>query len=244
MTQPTAGRGGKSRIVIDVARVQEEARLKKGRGFGRARRYLSVTALVAIGIVLVLLIGSYAWWQSYKKSPAYSLALLVDAAQRDDLQAVESLIDADKIAEGFIPQVIEKLAGANSSVPPAVRAQLTNAMPQLLPRVREGVRDQIAASMKSLSKSTSGSVPFVVTALGMRTAAEVREQGDAASVTVKAGERPIELTMRREGERWKVVTVKDDQLAADISARLASSVPALTQPAQPQQNQPRRKGGR
>jgi hypothetical protein len=244
MTQPTAGRGGKSRIVIDVARVQEEARQKKGRGFGRARRYLSVTALVVIGIVLLLLIGSYAWWQSYKKSPAYSLALLVDAAQRDDMQAVESLIDADQIADGLKAQVILKLSDANSNVPPAVRAQLTNAMPQLLPRVREGVRDQIAASMKSLSKSTSGSVPFVVTALGMRTAAEVREQGDAAAVTVKAGDRPIELTMRRDGERWKVVTVKDDQLAADISARLASSVPALAQPAQQQQNQPRRKGGR
>jgi hypothetical protein len=156
---------------------------------------------------------------------------------------VESLIDADKIAEGFIPQVIEKLAGANSAVPPAARAQLTNAMPQLLPRVREGVRDQIAASMKSLSKSTSGSVPFVLTALGMRTAADVSEQGDAAAVAVKVGERPIELTMRREGERWKVVTVKDDQLASDISARLAGSVPALAQPAQ-QQNPPRRKGGR
>ena len=242
MTQTTP-RGGKSRIVIDVARVQEEARQKKGRGFGRARRYLSITALVVIGIVLVLLVGSYAWWQSYKKSPAYSLALLVDAAQRDDMPVVESLIDADKIAEGFVPQVIEKLAGANSNVPPAARAQLTTALPQLLPRVREGVRDQIAASMKSLSNSTSGSVPFFLTALGMRTAADVREQGDAAAVTVKAGDRPIELNMQRNGERWRVITVKDDQLASDISARLASSVPALAQPGQ-QQNQPRRKGGR
>lgn len=244
MTQPAQGRGGKSRIVIDVARVQAEARAAKGRRFGRAGRLLSVTGLVVAGIVLVLLVGGYAWWQSYKKSPAYSLALLVDAAQRDDMQAVESLIDADQIAQGFIPQVIEKLAGANSSVPPAARAQLTNALPQLLPRVREGVRDQIAASMKALSKSTSGQVPFVLTALGMRSAADVREQDDAASVTVKAGDRPIELTMRRNGERWKVVTVKDDQLAADISARLAASVPALAQPAQQPQNQPRRRNGR
>ncbi|HYH84792.1 MAG TPA: hypothetical protein VEX60_04870 [Pyrinomonadaceae bacterium] len=244
MTQPTTGRGGKSRIVVDVARMQEEARLKKGRRFGRASRYLSVTGLVVIGLIVVLLVGSYAWWQSYKKSPAYSLALLVDAAQRDDVQTVESLIDADKIAEGFIPQVIEKLAGANSNVPPAARAQLTNALPQLLPRVREGVRDQIAASMKSLSKNASGSVPFVLTALGMRSAADVREQGDEAAVVVKAGDRPIELSMRRDGERWKVVTVKDDQLVADISARLASSVPALAQPAQQPQGQPRRKGAR
>lgn len=246
MTQPTRAGGGKSRIVIDVERAQAEARASKGRRFvgGRAGRALSITTLVIAGLVLVLLVGSYAWWQSYKKSPAYSLALLVDAAQRDDMATVESLIDADKIAEGFIPQVIEKLAGANSNVPPAARAQLTNALPQLLPRVREGVRDQMAASMKALSKNTSGRMPFALTALGMRTAADVREQGDMAAVTVKAGDRPIELTMGRNGERWKVVTLKDDQLAADISARLASSVPALAPPAQPQQNQPRRKSGR
>jgi len=244
MTQPTRAGGGKSRIVIDVARAQSEARSTKGRRFGRAGRALSVTGLVIASVVLLLLVGSYAWWQSYKKSPAYSLALLVDAAQRDDMGTVESLIDADRIAEGFIPQVIEKLAGANSNVPPAARAQLTNALPQLLPRVREGVRDQMAASMKALSKNTSGRMPFALTALGMRSAADIREQGDAASVTVKAGDRPIELTMRRDGERWKVATVKDDQLAADISARLASSVPALSQPAQTPQGQPRRKSGR
>jgi hypothetical protein len=244
MTQPTRAGGGKSRIVIDVARAQEEARQKKGRRFGRAGRLLSVTGLVVAGVVLLLLVGGYVWWQSYKKSPAYSLALLVDAAQRDDMGAVESLIDADQIAQGFIPQVIEKLAGANSTVPPAARAQLTTALPQLLPRVREGVRDQIAASMKALSSSTSGSMPFALTALGMRSAADVREQNDAATVTVKAGDRPVELTMRRDGERWKIVTVKDDQLATDISARLASSVPALAQPAQQPQGQPRRKGGR
>lgn len=238
------GRAGKSRIVIDVARAQEEARQKKGRGFGRAGRNLSVAWLVAIGLVLVLLVGGYVWWQSYKKSPQYSLALLVDAAQRDDTGAVESLIDSDQIAQGFVPQVIEKLAGANSSVPPAARAQLTNSLPQLLPRVREGVRDQIAASMKSLSKSTSGRMPFFLTALGIRSAAEVRQQGDTSAVTIKAGDRPIELTMRRDGERWKVVTVRDDQLAADISARLASSVPALAQPAQAPRPLPQRKGGR
>src|SRR3982751_3127124 len=102
--------GRKSRIVIDVDRVQAEARAKRGRGFGRARRYVSVTGLVVIGVVLVLLVGSYLWWQGFRKSPPYSVALLVDAAQHDDAQAVESLIDADQIAQGFIPQVIDNLA--------------------------------------------------------------------------------------------------------------------------------------
>jgi len=235
--------GRKSRIVVDVERVQAEARAKRGRRFGRAGRFISVTALVIIGGVLVLLVGSYAWWQGFKKSPPYSLALLADAAQHDDVQTVEALIDADQIAQGFIPQVIDNLAGAGSALPPQARASLTNALPQLLPRVREGVRDEIAREVKEFSKNDSSNVPFFVKALAVRQAATVAERGDAATVGVKAGDRPVELTMRRDGERWKVVTVKDPQLASEIATRLASSLPAASQPPQPQ-NQPRRRGTR
>src|ERR1700759_2997397 len=229
MTQPTQGR--RSRIVIDVARAQEEARRKKRRSFtGRAGRLLSVTALVVIVVVLVLLAGSYLWWRSFERSPAYSLALLVDAAQRDDKQAVESLIDADQIAQGFIPQVIGKLTAADSPVPPQARAALPSAIPQMLPRVSEGVRDEIEQELKLLAKEHKS---FVLTARAVRSLADVKEQGDKADVTVKAGDHPVELTMARDGARWKVVTVKDDKTAGDIASRLASNIPTQIQAPQP-----------
>ena len=179
----------------------------------------------------MLLVVGYLWWRSYEKSPAYSLALLVDAAQRDDKQAVESLIDADQIAQGFIPQVINRLTDANSPVPPQARGSLASALPQLLPRVREGVRDEIAQDVKSLSK---GHTSFLLTALAVRSASDVREQGERATLTTKAGDRPVELTLTRSGERWKVINVKDDQVAGDIAARLASNIPASPQVPQPQ----------
>jgi flagellar biosynthesis regulator FlaF len=235
--------GRRSRIVIDVDRVQAEAREKRARRFGRAGRVLGVTGLIVIGVLLVLLVGSYAWWQSFKKSPSYSLALLVDAAQHDDVQAVETMIDADQIAQGFVPQVIENLTGAESQLPPQARASLTATLPALLPRVRETMRDEIARVMKGLSQNESSSLPFFVKALGVRRASTVVERGDAATVNVKAGERPVELSMRRDGERWKLVTVRDPQLTADIATRLAASLPASPQP-QPPQNQPRRRGTR
>ena len=242
MTQP-GGRGRKSRIVIDVERMRAEAEQKRAGRFGRAGRFLSVTALVIIGVLLVLLIGTYAWWQSFKRSPPYSLALLVDAAQHDDLQAVESLIDADQIAQGFVPQVIDHLAGAGSPLPPQARGTLTAALPQLLPRVRETMRDEIARALKGLAQGDASRLPFFAKALGIRQATTVVERGDAATVTVAAGERPVELSMRRDGERWKLVTVKDPQLTADIAARLAASLPAGPPQQQPQ-NQPRRRGTR
>jgi hypothetical protein len=239
MTQG-AGGGRRSRIVIDVARAQGEARKAKGWRAGRARRFLSLTALIIIGVLLVLLVSGYVWWRGFERSPAYSLALLVDAAQRDDKQTVESLIDADQIAQGFIPQVVEKLAGAGSQLTPQARAQLNTVMPQLIPRVRESMRDEIASNLKDLRGGDTSSTPFIVKALGVRGLTDVKEQGDTAAVAVKSDARALDLTMKREGDRWRVVNVKDDKLATDIAARLASSIPANA-PA-PSQPQPRRKG--
>ncbi|HVF44188.1 MAG TPA: hypothetical protein VM936_14285 [Pyrinomonadaceae bacterium] len=238
MTQG-AGGGRRSRIVVDVARAQAEAQKKGGR-FGRAGRFLSLTALVVVGVLLVLLVSGYAWWRGFERSPAYSLALLVDAAQRDDKQTVESMIDSDQIAQGFIQPVLEKLAGQGSTLTPQARASLPNVIPQLIPRVRETMRDEIARNLKELRGGDTSNTPFFVKALGVRRLTDVKEQGDTAAVAVKSDARPIDLTMKREGDRWRVVNVKDDRLASDIAARLATSIPANA-PAPPQP-QPRRKG--
>ncbi|MDQ3919781.1 MAG: hypothetical protein M3348_15040 [Acidobacteriota bacterium] len=239
MTQRPSGGGRRSRIVVDVARIQAEARGRKARRFGRAGRLLSVTSIVVVAVVLVLLAGGYLWWRGFERSPAYSLALLVDAAQRGDNQTVESLIAADQIAQGFIPQVIDKLAAPDSPVPPQARASLPAVIPQLLPRVNDSVRDEIAQDLKGLAK---GHTSFLMTALYVKRFSSVQEKGDKAVVAVSA-DRPVELTLARDGERWKVVAIKDGKLAADIAARLASNVPASPQPLVPQP-QPRRHAGR
>jgi hypothetical protein len=129
-------------------------------------------------------------------------------------------------------------------VPPQARASLSSALPQLLPRVREGMRDEIAQDAKGFAgKDTSTRPPFFLAALRIKQFSSVREQGDKAVVNFGANGRPVELTMARDGERWKVVTVKDDQIANDIAARLASNIPTSPQPLQPQP-QPRRHAGR
>lgn len=239
MTQPQ-GRGRRSRIVIDVESVQAESRARGARRFGRGRRLLPLALLG--GVLLLLFVIAYAWWQGFKASPPYSLALLVDAAQHDDVRAVESFINADEIAQGFVPQIINSLAGAGSPLPPQTQASLNTVLPQLLPRVRETMRDEIAREVKSFSKDDSSRLPFFVKALGVRQATTVTTRGDAATVALKAGDRPVELSMRREGEHWKVITVNDPQLASEIAARLASSLPAAPQQS-PQPHGPARRRG-
>ncbi len=242
MNQGGGGGGRKSRIVIDVAQAQADARFgRRGKGagakMGRGAKILSAGALIAALVVVALLAGGYVWWQRYQKSPAYTLALLIDAAQRDDVRAVEELIDTDRVTQGFAPQVLDKLTSGASpaaAVTTPARTQVEAALPQLLPRVRETMREEIAREAKGFAEKSGGNVPFIVFALGISRAAEIKEQGEAATATLKVGDRPIELTLQRNGERWKVVTVKDDALAADIAARVASSLPAPANVQQPQ----------
>ncbi|HEY0384430.1 MAG TPA: hypothetical protein VGC64_00395, partial [Pyrinomonadaceae bacterium] len=72
----------RSRIVVQFERAREMAHVpKKG---SRGARILLLVLLILAGLLLGLAIGFFFWWRSYKTGPAYSLALLVDAAQRND----------------------------------------------------------------------------------------------------------------------------------------------------------------
>lgn len=246
MSQPSAG-GKKSRIVVDVAQIEAEERARRGgrgRGGGRARRALPVGTLIVAGALVLVSLGGYMWWRSFKSGPSYSLALLVDAARRDDTQAIEALIDADRVAQGFVPQVIENLTGADSSVVPAhMRGRIAEVLPRLIPRVRENITREVADALKGAASGVTAELPLPLMALGIARAAEVEERGDTANVLLRRDERTVALTMQRDGERWKVVSLKDEQLAASLAARLASNL--STSPAQQQPPPPsRRNGGR
>src|SRR6266576_7023976 len=71
----------------------------------RARRVLAIIALLLVVLVLLAAGGGFLWWQHYKTTPAYSLAVLVDAAQRNDLAGVDKIVDTDKIVDNLAVQV-------------------------------------------------------------------------------------------------------------------------------------------
>ena len=253
MYSPPAGQGGRrkqSRIVINV----DDGAKKKGapgggRGFfgriGRGGRALSVGGLVLLALLLVALVGGLVWWQGYKRSPSYSLALLVDAARRDDAQTVDGSIDSDQVAQSLAPQVIDHAlasVGGMGSLP-APRRQIEAALPNLLGGMREQVRAEIMNGIKeATSRGRAGQMPFFVLALLPRLLGSIREEGDAATVLVSKGDgRSTELSMKREGERWRVVGVKDDELAAGIAARIVKGLAPSTPAAPPPQATPRRR---
>lgn len=239
----------KSRIVVDLDKLEEERRARGGAGGrgpstrGRASRVLLIVAVAVIAVVAIALLAAILWWRSFQGSPAYSLALLVDAARRDDVRGVETLIDSDQIVTGLVPQVTDKLTGG-VALPEATRRQIDAGVQNLLPRVRETMRDEVKEGVKAVGEQ-AGDVPFPLLALGVRGASEVSENGEGATVKFTRGEQPVELTMRRDGARWKVTGLRDDELAARIAERVRAAMPAAApQPTPTRQTPARRRPAR
>lgn len=220
----------RSRIVVDFDKAREFAQHPMAHMPGRGSRGARILLIVVIvlGVLLAgLIAGGYFYWQSYKTTPAYSLALLVDATQRNDQPVFDKIVDIDKIVENFVPQVTEKALGQYAAALTApIRKQVEQQVPKLLPGVKQKVRDEVTKQVKEMS-TRAGNMPFPLVALGVPYVVGIKEEGDAAKVDVTLKDRPVQLTMQRNGEQWKIVAVKDDMLAARIVDDIARNLPAI-----------------
>jgi hypothetical protein len=227
-----AGRGNPDRTARTPRRARRSSR-------GAQRKVALGAVVVAVLLVVAALIGMFVWYQSYEKSPAYSLALLVDAAARNDRQMVDQLVDIDQVTQSLVPQVVAAVAAraqapqqqnAQSPVPASVRRYVSENAGVLIPGAREAVRAALIQQVKSGVASRADSYPFFVTALGARFAAdEISEQGDVGRVAFKSNNQPVVLTLQRSGagEHWRVVSVQSDELATRIADNLSRGLPAL-----------------
>ena len=104
---------------------------KKRRG---CLRILAILGILTFVLLLIGAIGGYFYWQSVKKTPQYSLALLVDAARRDDKEMVAQIIDTEQVVNNFVPQIAEKaveLYGRN--LPPQIINKVALLIAPLMP---------------------------------------------------------------------------------------------------------------
>lgn len=217
----------RKRIVINLEKARTVAHIPpKG---SRGAKILGIIAVVLIVLILGAVIGGYLWWQSYKTSPAYTLALLVDASQRNDQAAFDEIVDTDKIVDNFIPQVTEKALGRLGSLLTASkRKEIEALVPTLMPQAKKQVREEVAKRAGEISARV-GDKPFFLIALGVPYVADINEDGDNATAKVKLNDREVELMMQRNGERWKIVGVKDDVMARNIVDKIAKNLPAVGQ---------------
>jgi hypothetical protein len=214
-----------SRIVINLERARQAAHVPR-RG-SRGAKIFGIISL-ALGLLIIAAVaGGYFYWQSYKSKPAYSLALLVDAVERDDMKTFDEIVDTDKIVESFVPQVTEKAVGRYASaLTGPLRGQVESLVPKLLPGIKQKVREEVIAQVKEMSERAKGK-PFFLVALGIPYVVDIKEEGGAAKVAANLKDRPVLLTMQPSGERWKIISVTDETLAQRIVDNIAKDLPAV-----------------
>ena len=198
----------------------------------RARRWPKVLALLAVVIIAVVVIAAtagYLWWRHYQTTPAYSLALILDAAQRDDMAAFDQQLDNDEIAKNMVGSFQQKAAGRyGAALSGPLQAQIDSLLPLFLPRLKQTVHDELAKQLKEFSaKSTSK--PFFIVALTVPSLVKIDVKGDTAQVTANVQDRTIQLSMRRDGELWKVTALNDDTLTQRVVDDMMKELPAIGQ---------------
>lgn len=193
----------------------------------RAGKILAVLGITVVAVLLLAAGGIFFWWQHYKTTPAYSLALLVDAAQRDDMAVVDTLVDTDKIVTNFAGEVTEKAASRYGLVlGPGVRKQIESMAPKLLPVIRQSVRAALTTRVKEISQQAKHK-PFIMVALGMPYLVNVEVNGDTAKATTVDQGQQVELDLSRAGDGWKVVGVRDEALVQSAIDQVIKELPVI-----------------
>ena len=183
---------------------------------------------LSLGLILIIgAVGGYFYWQNLKKTPQYSLALIVDAARRDDQKAIDELIDTDAAVDDFLPQITAKaveLYGRN--LPPATIAKVAQIAAPVLPVVKQRARTEIPNLIREKTKKFA-SVPFWAVVVGAKRFLDITQEGDKAFVKSKLNDKPLELTLKRNGDKWQVVGLKDEELAKRIAEKIGQEIIAL-----------------
>ena len=212
----------RNRIVINLDQNQPRAaRGKRSRGgFGRVFLFVAIILVIVVGGVAA---GGYFWWRHYQSGPAYSLALLADAAQRNDSATVDGILDTEKITSDFMVQVRSRLPASPSVA--SVFPQTDSIRNSLSAKLKDTVHEQLMKELQDLSSVAQGK-PFIVVALGVPYFADIKRENNTAQVAVHVKDEQIKLTMQAEGERWRITAVQDEKLAKIVADAVVRSMPS------------------
>lgn len=183
--------------------------------------------VVVLALASVLCIAAFIYWQTLKSTPQYSLALIIDAARNDDDQAIAELVDTDSVVETTVPHVIEKAVELyGRGLPDDVIDKAKIAALPLMPTIKRRARDELPDLIRRETERF-GNVPFPLFVLGADRYLDIQIKGEFAIIRAKNSDRTTELAMARNGDRWRIVAVRDDKLATQIAQRIGQEIIAI-----------------
>jgi uncharacterized membrane protein len=219
----------RKRIVINLDAPPGGAS-QRGRTAGTRRRWPRVLAILASLVLVIIVIGAvggFIWWRHYQTTPAYTLTLLIDAAQRDDIAEFQKRIDDEEIAKNMVASISQKAAARYGfALSGPIQERIDAVMPSLLPRLKQTVHDEVVKEIKEFAaKSDQRSLIFLIVAVP--SLVTVTTEGNVAKAKAPMSDRMIELTMKRDAERWKVTDFKDDVMVQRIVDSVMKELPAI-----------------
>jgi hypothetical protein len=196
-------------------------------GTGSRGRFSKILLILGGLLLLAIMVGGIGglwWWSSLQKSPAYSLALLITAARKDDTKTIEQLLDTNSVVDTFVPQIADKARERyGRGLPPETVKRAEQMLQPLLPEIKNIASRDIPRIIKEKAESAPDVPPWAM-ATGIGRLADIQEKGDTAIVKADLQNRPLELTMQRRGDRWQVVGLKDEILADKIANEVAQTL--------------------
>lgn len=187
-------------------------------------KVLKIFGLLLITFLLVSAVGGYFYWRNLQTMPQYSLALLVDAARRGDQAAVDKLVDTDAVVDDFMPQITGKAVELyGRGLAPATIQKISTVAAPFLPAIKQRARAEVPNLIREKTRQFEN-IPFWAIAVGAERYLDIINEGDKAFVRSKDQNRPLEVVLKRNGERWQVIGVKDEILARSIAGRIGQDL--------------------
>ncbi|MEO6050071.1 MAG: hypothetical protein ABIP78_01905 [Pyrinomonadaceae bacterium] len=184
----------------------------------------AIAGIIVFAIVAIAGIGGFLYYQSLKDTPQYSLALLVDAAKRDDKAEIDALVDIDAVVDDFLPQVTEKAIELyGRGLPPQVLGRVAKLAVPLLPAVKDRARAELPQVIRDRTERF-GKVPFFAMVMGADRYLDIKVNGETAVIKSKVPEHPLEMKMRRNGNRWQIVGIRDELVATAIARKIGQEI--------------------
>ena len=190
----------------------------------RAKKILLILAASFALILLIGAVGGFFYWQSLKTTPQYSLALLVDAARRDDQAEIDKLVNVDAVVDDFVPQITDKAVELyGRGLAPSVINKLAVAVSPYLPAVKKRAKEEVPGLIREKT-SKFENVPFWAIALGAGRILDIQQTADTALVKSNLQDRPLEVEMKKSGDRWQIVKIKDEEIARRIAEKIGQEI--------------------
>jgi hypothetical protein len=190
----------------------------------RSKKPFIIVATVFAAILGGAAIAMALYYSSFEDTPQYSLALLVDAAERNDKAAIDALVDIDRVVDDFVPQITEKAVDLyGRGQPPHILSRVQEIAKPLLPAVKDRARAELPRVIRDRT-ARLGYLPFSAMVIGADRYLNIKVEGDQAVVTSKLADHPLEVKMNRRGNRWQIVGVSDEQLATDIARKIGQEI--------------------